>query len=62
MMTPSILEGHCFSFLVANAYLNYHLQDHEMKNYSMLVHTSGKVDDHQKDRQTIQKAFATLTE
>ena len=59
---PKYPRGALFSFLVANAYLNYHLQDHEMKNYSMLVHTSGKVDDHQKDRQTIQKAFATLAD
>ena len=51
-----------FSFLVAAAYLNLLLPDHEMKNYSMLVHTSGQIDDHQRDSQTIQKAFARLAD
>ena len=49
-----------FSFLVATAYLNSDHPDHKMRNYSMLVHTSGKVDDHQKDMKTIRRIFEVL--
>ena len=46
-----------FSFLVATAYLNLNTQE---RNYSMLVHTSGKIDDHHKDKIAIQGIITTL--
>lgn len=44
-------------FFVTVAYLN---TTGEEKNYSMLVHTSGKTKDHEADRVTIESAVATL--
>lgn len=49
-----------FRFLVATAYLNLGRPDHQVRNYSMLVHTSGKVDDHQKDMKIIRRIFEVL--
>ena len=49
-----------FSFLVATAYLNIERPDHEMRNYSMLVHTSGKIDDHQRDMVAMRRVFESL--
>lgn len=49
-----------FSFLVATAYLNIDRPDHEMNNYSMLVHTSGKIDDHQRDTVVMRSVFESL--
>ena len=46
-----------FSFLVATACLHLNGQEH---NYSMLVHTSGKIDDHHKDKIAIQGIITTL--
>ncbi|WP_025293757.1 Z1 domain-containing protein [Sphingomonas sanxanigenens] len=48
-------------FLVAAAYLNVVVNDEE-KNYTMLVHTSGKKLDHEADRITIEEAVHALTE
>ncbi len=49
-----------FSFLVATVYLNKGCRDHEMRNYSMLVHTSGKIDDHQRDMVAMRRVFEGL--
>jgi len=48
-------------FLVTVAYLNEVVNDKE-KNYTMLVHTSGKKLDHEADRVTIEQAVHALTE
>ncbi|CCV09081.1 conserved hypothetical protein [Mesorhizobium metallidurans STM 2683] len=48
-------------FLVTVAYLNKVVNDEE-KNYTMLVHTSGKKLDHEADRTTIEEAVHALTE
>lgn len=46
-------------FLVTSAYLNVHVNGEE-KNYSMLVHTSGKKQDHEADRLTIEDSVQAL--
>jgi len=48
-----------FSFLAATAYLNL---NGKQGNYSMLVHTSGKIEDHQRDKTSIEKVFEHLEE
>lgn len=48
-------------FVVSVAYLNEVVNGKE-KNYTMLVHTSGKKRDHEADRVTIEKAVHALTE
>ncbi|SMH62753.1 Z1 domain-containing protein [Azospirillum agricola] len=48
-------------FLVTVAYLNEVVNERE-KNYTMLVHTSGKKLDHEADRVTIEEAVHALTE
>lgn len=45
--------------MVTVAYLNLHGGGKE-KNYSMLIHTSGKKEDHKIDRRTIEAAFIPL--
>ncbi|MDP2367242.1 Z1 domain-containing protein [Rhodoferax sp.] len=47
-------------FLVRSAYLNSYTNSPE-KNYSFLVHTSGKKDDHNTDRIAIEKAIEVLS-
>ena len=54
---PHYIREALFSFLVATAYLNLNGQE---QNYSMLVHTSGKIDDHHKDKIAIQRIITTL--
>ena len=46
-------------FLVTVAYLNTHVNGKE-DNYTMLVHTSGKRDDHEADRVMIEQAVQSL--
>jgi len=46
-------------FLITVAYLNVHINGEE-KNYSMLVHTSGKKQDHETDRQIIEDSMQSL--
>lgn len=48
-----------FSFLVNTAYLNLYVNTTE-KNYSMLVHTSGKKADHKSDWSTMHDTLVTL--
>lgn len=54
---PRYTREALFSFLVAAAWLN---SAGEPNNYSMLVHTSGKVDDHQKDKKEIERTITAL--
>ena len=49
---PKYLREAFFSFLVNVAYLNTE-NDSDDRNFSMLVHTSAKVDDHNEDKKTI---------
>ncbi len=48
-------------FLVSVAYMNKH-QNAQEKNYSMLVHTSGKKDDHETDRLLFQGLVESLVD
>jgi hypothetical protein len=52
-------ENALVRFLVTSAYLNVHVNGSE-KNYSMLVHTSGKTQDHETDRVAIENSIHTL--
>jgi hypothetical protein len=47
-------------FLVTVAYLNLYVNGEKKKNYTMLVHTSGKKLDHESDRVTIEQAVEAL--
>jgi hypothetical protein len=60
---PKYLRNALFSFLVNTAYLNLVCNglDKE-KNYSMLVHTSGKRIDHTEDYKQIVKIFSILAD
>jgi hypothetical protein len=48
-------------FLVTVAYLNQYVHGEE-RNYTMLVHTSGKKQDHEADRATIEQAVQDLVD
>jgi hypothetical protein len=48
-------------FLVTSAYLNLYVNGAE-ENYTMLVHTSGKKQDHEVDRLTIEQAAQSLSD
>jgi hypothetical protein len=48
-------------FLISVAYLNSY-ENGEEKNYTMLVHTSGKKQNHEADREMMQKLVAALTD
>ena len=56
---PSYLREALFSFLIRVAYLNIEVNDPE-QNYSFLVHTSGRKDDHVIDYKQVVKIFETL--
>lgn len=56
---PEFLRNALFSFLINVAYLNLRINKTE-KNYSMLVHTSGKKLDHVEDYEQINKIFNVL--
>ncbi len=58
---PSFLRVALFRFMVTVAYLNLH-QEKPEKHYSILIHTSGKRDDHKIDRKTIEASLASLTD
>jgi len=58
---PSAARDALVRFLVTSAYLNLHVNGEE-KNYTMLVHTSGKKDDHETDRATIEQEVQALTD
>lgn len=57
---PHYIREALFSFLVATACLDLYGDDNQKGNYSMLVHTSGKVDDHQRDKAEIEKTITAL--
>ena len=56
---PKFLREALFRFLVTVAYLNTKVSATD-KNYSMLIHTSGKTDDHRIDRKAIESIFNVL--
>src|SRR6185437_3895727 len=56
---PKYLRQALFRFMVTVAYLNLHGKPPE-KHYSILIHTSGKKEDHKVDRKTIEASFAPL--
>jgi hypothetical protein len=56
---PKFARSALFSFLVNVAYLNLFNNNTET-NYSMLIHTSGKKEDHKTDWGTVQEALASL--
>jgi Z1 domain/Type III restriction enzyme, res subunit len=57
---PKFLRAALFRFVVTVAYLNLHSGSE--RNFSMLIHTSGKKEDHRIDRKTIEAAFASLVD
>ncbi len=60
---PKYCRTALFGFMVNVAYLNLHPEIYkEEQNYSFLVHTSGRKDDHKKDYQMIQKVFGVLSD
>lgn len=58
---PRYARQALFRFLVGVAYLNKYVNENE-KNYSFLIHTSGKKIDHKADWGTIHSAFSDLTD
>lgn len=56
---PKHLRDALFAFLVRVAYLNIEVNDPE-QNYSLLIHTSGKKDDHVVDYKQVIKIFEAL--
>ncbi len=56
---PRYLREALFRFMVNVAYLNTHVNDKE-SNYSMLIHTSGKVADHSVDYTQVIKILEAL--
>ncbi len=55
---PEFLRAALFRFLINVAYLNLYIKNDEY--YSMLIHTSGRKDDHVKDYEIIQKIINVL--
>lgn len=56
---PKFLREALFQFLINVAYLNLYVNE-QNENYSMLIHTSGRKNDHIKDQITIQKIINIL--
>lgn len=56
---PKFLREALFRFLINVAYLNLYVNE-QNENYSMLVHTSGRKNDHIKDQHAIQKIINIL--
>jgi len=59
--SPEDAQDALVRFLVTVAYLNSYKNEKE-KNYTMLIHTSGKKEDHKTDRGTIEDSVQTLTD
>ena len=57
---PKILRNAIFRFLLRTAMLNIH-KSAERTPYSMLIHTAGRVNDHEKDQQDVQKTLGVLS-
>jgi archaellum biogenesis ATPase FlaH len=47
-------------FIINVAHLNYSKSTHEQKFYSMLVHTSGIMNDHEKDAKIVRRFFSEI--
>ena len=60
--SPKILEDAIIRFLVRTAFLNIKNNTGEFEAFSMLVHTSGKVNDHVEDKRTIDKFLHHLSD
>lgn len=60
--SPKILEDAIIRFLVRTAFLNLKNNTGESEAFSMLVHTSGKVNDHVEDKRTIDKFLHHLSD
>ncbi|MGH7091317.1 MAG: Z1 domain-containing protein, partial [Stellaceae bacterium] len=58
---PRFLREALFRFMVTVAHLNLHGNAYE-QNFSMLIHTSGKKEDHKIDRKVIEAAFNPLVD
>ena len=58
---PKEMQEALVRFLVTSAYLNSYENAAEEKNYTMLVHTSGRKQDHEADRSMIEKMVKTLS-
>lgn len=56
---PKFLREALFQFLINVAYLNLYVNE-QNENYSMLIHTSGRKNDHIKDQIAIQKIINIL--
>lgn len=63
-VSPADAQAALARFLVTVAFLNTTAlsEGKGEENYSFLVHTSGKTDDHKADRKTIESAMASLVE
>jgi len=59
--TPKDAQDALIRFLVTVAYLNVH-ENAVAENYTMLVHTSGRKQDHETDREIIEDAVRSLTD
>ena len=57
---PSYLENAILRFMLRNAYLNLSVGLQERKPYSMLIHTSGKVDDHEIEMSRIRNLLTKI--
>jgi hypothetical protein len=58
--SPRFIQLALTRFIINVAHLNYSKQIHEQKFYSMLVHTSGIKNDHEKDAKIIRKFFTEI--
>ena len=58
---PKILRDAVFRFLLRTAMLNIN-SNSDRTAYSMLIHTAGKVNDHEKDQQEVQKILGVLSD
>jgi len=59
LIFPDIFREALFRFLIRVAYLNTNINASE-QNYSLLIHTSGRQDDHVVDYKQVVKIFEAL--
>jgi hypothetical protein len=59
--SPKYAQEALYRFMVTVAYLNTAINKAE-QNYSILVHTSGKQDDHKLDKKAVESVFQSLLE
>lgn len=58
--SPKYLTDAVLRFILRNTYLNLSKPSDERQPYTMLIHTSGAVADHEKDRKDVQKVLNRL--